>query len=240
MDGFLSTWQGIALFVAFDILAVLAVIAIAYRWLFKRVLDLLFSTLVILLLTPVWLALWISGGVAKNRGEIHAFFQRETFVGKKGKTVRLTSLNRFNADGEITGGYGRFLDKTKVYALARLFDIFLGKLSFIGIKAMPGGDCSFLSDEEFQRHIAKPGLINPLVKTGDLETDYEEMFESDKKYALNFGLGKDFSIFFVWIVKQIRGEGNAHLGQTREKSYAKYLLDDERITQSDYDEVIAQ
>ena len=237
MEEFLSTWQGIALFVAFDILAIFAVMIIAYRWLFKRVFDWLFSSLAILLLTPVWAVLFIWGGVAKSRQEVETLFSAEAYIGKKGKTVYLHRFNRYNADGEIVGGYAKFLESSKWHALARLFDVFAGKISFIGCTPMKPMDCAFLSDSEYDRHLAKPGLINPLVKTGSESTDYEEMWESDKKYAFDFGLFKDLGIFFVWIVKQIRGEGNAHLGNTREKSYAKYLLDDERITQSDYDEV---
>lgn len=221
MEAFLSTPLGVALFVAFDSLAVLAVICITYRWLFKRVFDWLFSTIAILLLAPVWAVLFVRGAIAKKRGEIETVLVSEEYIGKKGKTVRLHEFNRAFFRWNL---------------LARLFDIFLGRLSFIGCKALPLRDCTFLSDSEYERHLAKPGLINPLVTCGSEETDYEEMWERDKKYALSFGFFKDFGIFWVWLLKQIRGEGNAHLGKTREKSYAQYLLDDERITQADYDE----
>ena len=39
MDEFLKTWYGLALFIAFDVAAALVVMAIAYRWIFKRFWD---------------------------------------------------------------------------------------------------------------------------------------------------------------------------------------------------------
>ena len=43
MNEFLKTWYGLTLFIIFDAAAVLAVMAIAYRWVFKRVWDALAS-----------------------------------------------------------------------------------------------------------------------------------------------------------------------------------------------------
>lgn len=218
MEEFLNAWYGKAAFIAFDVIALVAVICITYRWLFKRILDILVSAVCIIVLSPLFAVLCGQGAAAKKRGEAETVFLRTPYVGKKGKTVQLLTFR---------GG--------KFEKLPRLFDVFLGKLSFIGCKPMCEKDVSFLTDVEKDRHIAKPGLINPLVLRGDVDTDYEEMLRSDKKYAWNFAFFKDVKIFFCWLLRQIRGEGNFYLGETRKSSYAEFLLNEGKITQADFD-----
>lgn len=235
MDEFLKQWYGILAFVAFDFVALLVVVCITYRWFFKRVCDFFISLVALVLLSPLYLIVYFRARTARKKSEIDKILQKEPFVGKKGKRVW---LHTFACEEE--NGYCAWLKKTKFYALPRLFDVFLGTISFIGCKPFAESDCVFLSDEEEDRHLAKIGLINPLVKTGDKETDYEEMLLSDKKYARSYSFFGDVKIFFVWLLKKIRGEGNEYLGQTRQCAYAKYLLQEEQITQADYDEAMAQ
>ncbi|MBQ8323099.1 MAG: sugar transferase [Clostridia bacterium] len=222
-------------FVAFDLLALTLVICITYRWFFKRVWEFLVSLVCLIVTSPLFLLVYLRARRAKARGELKTIVEKTRVVGKKGKTV---SLHSFVCTGE--GSYCKWLKSTKFYALPRLFDVFCGRIGIIGVKPFSESDCVFLSDTEEDRHIAKPGLINPLVKKGNKETDYEEMLLSDKKYAWNFSFFGDIGIFFNWLLKKIRGEGNEFLGETRNGSYAEYLLKEERITQADYEEAVAE
>ncbi len=235
MDEFLKQWYGILAFVAFDLIALVVVACITYRWLFKRLCDFFLSLICLILLSPLYLIIYLRGRTARTRKDIEKIINSKSFVGKKGKSVKLHS---FACEGE--NSYCAWLKRTKFYALPRLFDVFCGRISFIGCKPFTESDCVFLSDEEEDRHLAKIGLINPLVKSGDKQTDYEEMLISDKKYADNYSFFGDVKIFFVWLLKKIRGEGNEYLGQTRQCGYAEYLLKEDRITQADYDEATAQ
>ena len=85
----------------------------------------------------------------------------------------------------------------------------------------------------------RPGLINPLAATGDGETDYEEMFHSDTRYAKKMSLFGDWKIFFYWLLKKARGEGRSYPGVTAEKTYAEALLDEGRIAKEDFEIVSA-
>lgn len=223
MDEFLNSPYGIAVIVAFDVIALLAVVCITYRWLFKRIFDFFVSGICLILLSPLFLVFGVQSVQAKKRGEIENVFIRTPYIGKKGKEIRLLSYAREN------------LQNGKFAKLPRLIDVFLGRLSFIGCKPFTAQDTVFLTEVQNDRHIAKPGLINPLVLYGDRDTDYEDMLLSDEKYAWNFAFFKDVKIFFVWLLKQIRGEGNGFLGATREGSYAEYLLRSGEITQENYE-----
>jgi hypothetical protein len=64
------------------------------------------------------------------------------------------------------------------------------------------------------------------------------MFLSDDVYARKYNLFGDWKIFFVWLLKTVRGEKGEYFGKTAEKSYAQTLLDEGAITQEDYDAVM--
>lgn len=236
MEEFLNSWYGIAIILTFDLLAVLAVICITYRWFFKRVFDVLVSSVCLALTSPLFLAVFIRGKKFQktHEGVLESLFEKEIRVGKKEKILCLNRFASRDKDGELLGRYGRWLEECKLYNLPRLLDVFWGRLSFIGVKALQRSDAEFVEDEvEKDRFLVRPGLINPLVCVGDKDTTFEEMLLEDRKYAWRFSFFSDCKIFFVWLLKTIRGDKKEYFGETN-GSYAKYLLENEQITQDDY------
>ncbi len=189
LEELLSEWYGVLAFVLFDLAAALFVVAVFYRLFFKRVLDFLVSLVCIALLSPVLLYLCVRARNAKKRGETDGILTTEPFVGKKGKIVY---LHRY------AGNFGKWS------ALARLFDLFLGKISVIGYLPLTEEECERLTEIEYDRHIAKPGLIHPFKVYGVAR---ENMLKADEKYAWNFSFFGDLKIFFTWLIKKIRGQG---------------------------------
>ena len=214
-------WETIAIIV-FDIIAFFAAAAITYRWLFKRLFDILCSGICILVLAPLFLVLTLRNKRAEKEGK--TLLTKEKFVGKKGKIIYLRKYVLSKKSG--------------LFSVYSLLDIFEGKLSFVGVAPFRPSDCEFLDEEELDRQYVKPGLINPLVLNGDEEIDYDGMLENDCDYALKYSLWRDFKIFFSWILRKARGEGTFYLGKTREKNYALSLLEEERIEQAAYDEAL--
>ena len=191
MDEFLKEWYGILAFVLFDFAALVLIISITYRWFFKRIFDFLVSIVCIAATSPILLWIYVRARKAKKQGEIEQIFQAEPFIGKKGKTI---FLRRFNGD------FG------KCAALARLFDLFLGRVSVIGYEPLSEAECEDLTEVEFDRHITKPGLINPHFTYGGSKEDKNAMLKTDEKYAWNFSFFGDIKIFFKWLLKKIRGQ----------------------------------
>lgn len=239
MGEFLKTWYGMTLFIAFDAIAVIAVMAIAYRWFFKRFWDILISLLCMIVLSPFYLFIFVRGRLfQKHTGAMRSLISREFFVGKKAKTIALHTFCFTDDEGDVAGSYGRMLKKTELYKLPRVFDVFCGKLSFIGVKRLSFADAAFVAESDEGRYSVRAGLIDPLVLTGDDETDYEEMFRSDLTYVRRLSLFGDLKIFFCWLIKKIRGEKKSSwLGVTSEKSYAELLLESGEITREDFDTV---
>ena len=72
---FLTKWYGILAFVLFDVVALIAAIALTYKWFFKRALDILVSAVLIIALSPVFLVLHVRAVIYKKRGVIPAILQ---------------------------------------------------------------------------------------------------------------------------------------------------------------------
>ena len=191
MDEFLKEWYGVLAFVLFDLAALILIISITYRWFFKRIFDFLLALVCITAVSPILLWIYVRARKAKKRGETEEIFQRVPFVGKKGKIV---FLHRFN------GNFG------KCASLARLFDLFWGRLSVIGYQPLTEQECENLTETQFDRHIAKPGLINPHFVYGGDKDDWQSMLKTDENYAWNFSFVGDIKIFFKWLLKKIRGQ----------------------------------
>ncbi len=191
MDKFLQEWYGVLAFVLFDFAALVLIVSITYRWFFKRVFDFLVSIVCIVVTSPILLYIYVRARNAKKRGEIDEIFKSEAFVGKKGNTVY---LRRFNGV------------KDKIATLARLFDLFLGRVSVIGYEPLTEAECEDLTETEFDRHVTKPGLINPYFVNGGSREERQDMLKADENYAWTFSFFKDIKIFFKWLLKKIRGQ----------------------------------
>ncbi|MBQ8658148.1 MAG: sugar transferase [Clostridia bacterium] len=239
MKEFLSEWYGVLAFVLFDIAAFIAVVAITYRWFFKRVIDFFAALICLIVTSPFFLVIVLRGKSFKKRAGVGlSLLQKTPFVGKKGKTAYRRTFRYEDEDGDTLGSYGKFLKKTGFYKLPALVDILCGRLAFIGVKPISEVDAEFLDEEDEARFVCRAGLINPLVVSGDQDTDYAEMLASDKRYALRGGLGADLRIFFTWLLKLIRnGKTDEYFGKTRERSYAETLLEAGEITKEDYEAV---
>ena len=85
MEQFLKEWYGILAFVVFDIIALVAVICLTYRWFFKRFLDFVIGVVCLVACSPVILTAWIFAIVAKKQGKIDKWVEKENFAGKKQK-----------------------------------------------------------------------------------------------------------------------------------------------------------
>lgn len=219
----LDSWYGILVFLLFDLIAFVAVVAITYHWFFKRILDVLISGICIVFLSPIYLILFIRARSAKKRGEIEKTVVKTKYIGKKGKTVYLSRYA---------------LNPNALWDVYAFIDVFFGKLSFIGCLPFRPSDATFLDADEEERHRAKPGLINPLVIVDEEEIEYDEIVANDVRYAERFSLGKDCKIFFTWLLKKIRGEGKGYLGEANEKNYARSLVDDNRISTEEYENAL--
>ena len=105
----------------------------------KRLFDLLFSMIGLLLLVPFFLliAFWIK---SDSKGSI---FFRQNRIGLKGRVFKIHKFRTMYIDSEAQGHLtvgeddritksGKFLRKYKIDELPQLIDVFLGRMSLVG------------------------------------------------------------------------------------------------------------
>ena len=88
MEALLKTWYGTLAFILFDVVALLFIIALTYRWLFKRILDFLTAVFCIAVLSPVYLFIFIWAMIEKKENRLEKVFEYTELIGKKGKKGR--------------------------------------------------------------------------------------------------------------------------------------------------------
>ena len=145
-----------------------------------RLMDLIFSGLAILALSP---ALLVVIAILKVTGEGEIFFSQKR-VGVHKKPFRLLKFATMLKNSESMGSgtvtikndprvlpFGKFLRKTKINELPQLFNIFLGDMSVIGPRPLHNKQFSFYTTEQ-QNVIAsvRPGLSG----VGSIIFRYEE------------------------------------------------------------------
>lgn len=182
----------------------------------KRILDVVFASIVIVALIPVWIifSLWIAltspGGV---------FFRQER-TGLNGKTFKMykfrsmyindqaDTLQSPDDDPRITP-IGRIIRRTSIDELPQLFNVVLGDMSVIGPRPHMLSHTEYYSARIPQymfRHRMKPGLTGLAQVRGfrgatpNVE-DMKKRVDADNEYVRNFSLWLDLKIFTTTIWK---------------------------------------
>ena len=160
-----------------------------YSKFFKRLFDIIFSFLLIVILSPLFIILSIY--VAVFLGTPILFFQER--IGKGEKPFKLmkfrTMTNKKDGNGVLLPESqrltkaGKFLRNTSIDELPELLLILIGKMSFIGPRPLPTYYGPYFLQNERKRHSIRGGLITPDTLSGKTVTSYEEQFKYECDYA---------------------------------------------------------
>lgn len=184
----------------------------------KRIFDVIFALLALVLLLPLWvvLAVWI--GVTSPGGIF--FRQRRTGLdGKEFNLLKFRSMRVNDAADETQAGandprvtaVGRFLRKSSLDELPQLINVLRGDMSIIGPRPHMLKHTEYYSKlipDYMRRHEMRPGLTGyAQIKgfrgpTPRLE-DMENRVKADLEYIDKFSLWLDLKIFFLSIWKML-------------------------------------
>lgn len=166
----------------------------------KRFFDVLCGTLLLWILSPVFLAITILGVIA-HRG--NPFFIQER-IGLNEKAFKLikfkTMNNRRDTDGNLLPDgqrltrYGRALRSTSLDESPQLLNVIKGDMSFIGPRPLLVRYLPYYSDLERQRHSVRPGITGLAQTKGRNELDWTSRFAHDIDYSQNVTLKRDLAI----------------------------------------------
>lgn len=239
--GIFSIWWGLTLFILLDIVILVVVVALNYRWLFKRTLDILFSLVFLVVFFPFFLIFLLADALYnKIQNAYKTLFMSEYFAGKRGKAIRLTVFAtekiRHDEEGKLLPeneritSFGKFMKACGMKYYPCLVSVLKGDLSFVGPKPISLADAAALSEEGQVRFEVRPGLVSSLERYGGENLTWPDLFEEDAEYVSNISFFRDLSFFMTKLAHRVRGDENKQYGICGEKGYIEWLLETGAIT----------
>lgn len=192
----------------------------------KRCIDVVGATLLIILLSPLFLILAVLVALDDGRPVIH----RRRVLGKKDvpfdafkfRTMRRDAdaiLARdpvlraefernfkLKNDPRITRA-GALLRKTSLDELPQLLNILVGQMSFVGPRPFTAAEIYKYGPHKGLVLSVKPGLTGYWQVNGRQSVSYEERVRMDVFYIENWSLGLDLKILLITPLKVLRREG---------------------------------
>lgn len=178
-----------------------------YRKYFKRLLDVIFSVIAIILLIPIYIMIGIL--IRINLGSPIIF--KQTRVGREEKIFNMykfrSMTNEKNKNGELLSDeerlnkFGKILRSTSLDEIPELFNILKGDMSIVGPRPLLVEYLDYYNERERKRHSVSPGLTGLAQINGRNAIGWEERFEYDIKYSENITFINDLKILFLTIKK---------------------------------------
>ena len=179
----------------------------------KRLLDIVFSLVGLILISPVFLTVMILVRVKLGRP---VFFHKKR-PGRNGKIFGLLKFRSMTdargTDGELLPDeqrlphFGRVLRSTSLDELPEFINILKGDMSFVGPRPLLVRYLPYYTEEEMHRHDVRPGLTGLAQIHGRNALNWEDRFRYDLLYVGNVTFSQDCRIVFATIGKVLKKSG---------------------------------
>lgn len=177
-----------------------------YKHFFKRVLDILISSIVLILIG--WFLIIISFFLHfANKGAGAFFFQERP--GKDEKIFKVikfkTMTDERDAEGKLLPDaqrltkVGGFVRSTSIDELPQLINVFKGDMSLIGPRPLLVQYLPLYSAEQKRRHEVRPGISGWAQCHGRNAISWTEKFKLDVWYVDHCTLWTDIRVIFITI-----------------------------------------
>jgi sugar transferase EpsL len=195
---------------------------------FKRSLDLLLSSLLLILLSP--LLLFIALLVKLKLGSPIFFLQLRP--GLDARTFRLIKFRSMavsidattpERDHQRLTSLGTFLRRTSLDELPQLWNVLRGEMSLVGPRPLLVEYLPFYSEQQARRHEVLPGITGWAQVKGRNGLSWEEKFQLDVWYVDHWSVGLDLRILLLTLYKVIRSEGVNHPESATMASFSRDL-----------------
>ena len=198
-----------------------------WQFLAKRALDVVLSSVLLLLLSPLFLVtaflimitspgpvFFVQERVGLNKRRFRLYKFRTMVKDAELQQTALESLNevegpvfKIKNDPRITP-LGKFLRKTSIDELSQLINVLKGDMSLVGPRPLPVRDYNgFDQDWHRRRFSVRPGITCLWQVDGRSEIPFEKWMELDMEYIDNWSLWLDIKILAKTIPAVTRGSG---------------------------------
>ena len=173
-----------------------------YKYMIKRLIDILFSGVALILLMPLLLIISLLLCLRQGRP---VFFKQQR-VGKDEKLFNIYKFRTMNdkkdqngnplADEERVTRLGIFLRSSSLDELPELWSILKGDLSLVGPRPLIPAYLPYYTKFERERHRVRAGLIPPEVLYANPFPTWEEQLGYEAEYTYQVSFLLDVKILF--------------------------------------------
>ncbi len=216
-----------------------------YERCLKRPFDIVLSLLALILLSPIFLIVFILSKISIGGKAIFTQYR----PGKNGKVFKLYKFRSMNnktdekgnllPDSERITRFGKIIRKLSVDELPQLINILKGDMSIIGPRPRLVKDMIFYDRSVLGAYAVRPGLTGPSQVTGGRsEGSWESIFEHDYAYVQQITFWQDIYVLIKTVLQVFSSDGSATgaAESKREYYYCDYALKTGKITQQQYDD----
>ena len=179
----------------------------------KRLFDILFSFIAILVLSPVIIALYF---MIRSRMGVPVFFVHER-AGLNGKPFKLYKIRTMTdarteegellPDSERLTPFGKKLRKYSLDELPQFFNVLIGNMSIVGPRPLLLEYVPLYNKKQRARLNVKPGVTGWAQINGRNAISWEKKFELDTWYVENQNFSLDCKIILLTIKRVFKSEG---------------------------------
>ncbi|CEA15270.1 hypothetical protein ING2E5B_0503 [Fermentimonas caenicola] len=185
-----------------------------YKHLFKRIIDFSLSLIGFVIISPIFIIVWIWLTVV-NKGAGALFFQERP--GKDEKIFKVIKFKTMTDERDASGKLlpdaerltkaGRFVRSTSLDEIPQLLNVIKGDMSLIGPRPLLPRYLPFYTQEEKKRHLVRPGITGLAQVSGRNELNWDSKLKFDIYYVDNINFKNDLKILFLTISKVFKREG---------------------------------
>lgn len=185
-----------------------------YRNYFKRFLDFVLSLAGLIVISPIFIVVWIWLTIA-NEGAGAFFFQERP--GRNEKIFRVIKFKSMNdkkgADGKLLPDkdrltkVGAFVRKTSLDEIPQLINVLKGDMSLVGPRPLLVQYLPLYNSEQARRHHVRPGITGWAQVNGRNAISWIQKFEYDVWYVDNISFALDMKILLMTVKKVFVREG---------------------------------
>lgn len=181
-----------------------------------RLLDIVFSILILTLAAPIILVTCIV--IAISMGTPVIFTQQR--LGYKNKNFLFykfrSMINDPNlSDKERITRFGKFIRKTSIDELPQLYNVLKGDMSISGPRPLLPEYKEHFTEEQLRRHTIRPGITGWAQVNGRNTLSWEDKFKLDLYYVNNYSVKLYLSVIFKTILVVLFSTGFSLSGEAK-------------------------
>jgi undecaprenyl phosphate N,N'-diacetylbacillosamine 1-phosphate transferase len=191
---------------------------VIYQERFKRPLDMLMSSLMLLFLSPVFILLTLILGIYYRSSPFFA----QARPGKNGKIFYILKFKTMDdilderglllPDEKRITILGKWIRNSSLDEIPQLINVLKGDMSMVGPRPLLREYMMLYSEEQNRRHEMRPGVTGWAQVNGRNAISWEQKFKYDVWYVSNCSFLLDVKILFSTFFNVLAGKGITQQG----------------------------